>query len=138
MSEARLRFVMQRTDFEIVDDSVEKYNPNHDARGRFAGGSTGGAALHRNIQPKLDAINSKIDALPKDPKITSDITQAKIHLDSASKSPTANGSGNAVANAQYALDRAAQKVVGTNTPLAYKIKDIRQDAMFLAQGLQRP
>ena len=98
----------------------------------------GAAALHRNLGPKLDALNSKIDALPKEPKIASDIAQAKVGLASAAKSPTPKGSANGVMNAHMALDRAAGKVVGSQTGLAFQIKDIREEAKFLGEALQRP
>jgi hypothetical protein len=130
--------------YDYFAAAVKKFNPNHGANGQFASGgggemrSDGAAALHRVIQPKLDAINEKIDALPKDPQIASDISQAKVHLASASKAPTPKGSGQAVMNAHLSLDRAANKVVGTKTPLAFQIKDIRQDVKFLGEALQRP
>jgi hypothetical protein len=89
------------------------------------------------LQPKLDAISEKINALPKEPKIASEIEQAKVSIASASKSPTAAGSSVSLLNAHTALDRAAQRVVGTQTPLAFRIKDIRQDVGFLADALGR-
>lgn len=98
----------------------------------------GAAALHRNLAPKLDAVSSKIDALPKEPKIAGDIAQAKIGLSSAAKSPTPLGSAQGLMNAHLALDSAAQRVVGSQTPLSFKIKDIRQDVKFLGEALQRP
>ena len=98
----------------------------------------GAAALHRNIAPKLDSINSKIDALPKEPKIAGDIAQAKLGLSSAAKSPTPKGSAQGVMNAHLALDNAANRVVGSQTPLAFQIKDIRQEVKFLGEALQRP
>ena len=82
--------------YDYVISIVKKYNPNHGANGQFASGGAGAsapartdgaAALHRNLAPKLDAINNKIDALPKEPKIASDIAQAKLGLSSAAKSP---------------------------------------------------
>jgi len=135
--------------YEYVVSIVKKYNPNHGANGQFASGGTGAgagaparsdgaAALHRNLAPKLDAINSKIDALPKEPKIAGDISQAKVHLSAAAKAPTAKGSGQAILNAHQALDSAANKVVGKQTPLAFQIKDIRQEAKFLGEALMRP
>lgn len=144
--DAKARFVMQDGDLQLVEDSVEKANPYKDgSTGRFTtgGGSSamrtdGANSLHRQIQPKLDAINGKIDALPKEPKIASDIAQAKVDISSASKSPTALGSAQSLLNAHQALDRAAQRVVGAQTPLAFRIKDIRQDVKFLAEALQRP
>jgi len=140
--DARARFTMEDGDLQLVD-SVEKYNPNHDDRGRF--GSTGGgamrsdgsAALHSNLQPKLDAISEKIDALPKDRDITTEIANAKVGIASASKAPHAQGSAQALLNVHQALDRAANNVVGAKTPLAFKIKDIRTDVKFLADALQR-
>lgn len=98
----------------------------------------GAAALHRNIAPKLDSINSKIDALPKEPKIAGDIAQAKLGLSSAAKSPTPKGSAQGIMNAHQALDNAANRVVGRQTPLAFQIKDIRQEAKFLGEALMRP
>jgi hypothetical protein len=135
--------------YEYVVSIVKKYNPNHGANGRFASGgagagagaparSDGAAALHRNLTPKLDAINSKIDALPKEPKIAGDIAQARVGLSSAAKAPTASGSATSLLNAHQALDSAANKVVGRQTPLAFQIKDIRQEVKFLADALQRP
>ena len=133
--------------YDYVISIVKKYNPNHDSNGRFASGGAsagagvrtdGAAALHRNLAPKLDAINSKIDALPKEPKIASDIAQAKLGLSSAAKSPTPKGSAQGIMNAHQALDNAAQRVVGSQTPLAFKIKDIRQEAKFLGEALMRP
>jgi hypothetical protein len=144
--EARARFTMQEGDLELVDESLQKANPYKDgATGRFTTGGGGSAmrtdganSLHRQMQPKLDAIGDKIDALPKEPKIANDIAQAKVHISSASKSPTALGSAQGLLNAHQALDRAAQRVVGAQTPLAFRIKDIRQDVKFLAEALQRP
>ncbi len=133
--------------YDYVISIVRKYNPNHDSNGRFASGGAGAgagartdgaAALHRNIAPKLDAINSKIDALPKEPKIAGDIAQAKVGLSSAAKSPTPKGSAQGVMNAHLALDNAANRVVGSQTPLAFQIKDIRQEVKFLGEALQRP
>jgi hypothetical protein len=135
--------------YEYVVSIVKKYNPNHGAGGRFASGGAGAgagapmrtdgaAALHRVLQPKLDAVTQKIDALPKEPKIAGDIAQAKIGIDSAAKSPTASGSAQSLLNAHQSLDNAANKVVGRQTPLAFQIKDIRQDVKFLAEALQRP
>ncbi len=133
--------------YDYVISIVRKYNPNHDSTGRFASGGAGAgagartdgaAALHRNIAPKLDAINSKIDALPKEPKIAGDIAQAKVGLSSAAKSPTPKGSAQGVMNAHLALDNAANRVVGSQTPLAFQIKDIRQEVKFLGEALQRP
>lgn len=136
--------------YEFVVSAIKKANPYRDgASGRFATGgsgagagaparSDGAAALHRNLAPKLDAINSKIDELPKEPKIASDIAQAKVGLSSAAKSPTPLGSANALMNAHLALDRASGKVVGSQTGLAFQIKDIRQDVKFLGEALQRP
>lgn len=135
--------------YEYVVSIVKKYNPNHGANGQFASGGAGAgagapmrtdgaAALHRNLTPKLDAINSKIDALPKEPKIAGDIAQAKVHLSAAAKSPTPKGSGQAIMNAHQALDNAANRVVGRQTPLAFQIKDIRQEAKFLGEALMRP
>lgn len=133
--------------YEYVVSIVKKYNPNHGANGQFASGGSGAsapmrtdgaAALHRNLTPKLDAINSKIDALPKEPKIAGDIAQAKVHLSAAAKAPTPKGSGQAILNAHQALDSAANKVVGRQTPLAFQIKDIRQEAKFLGEALMRP
>ena len=135
--------------YEYVISAVKKYNTNHGANGRFASGGSGAgasapmrtdgaAALHRNLAPKLDAINNKIDALPKEPKIASDIAQAKLSLSSAAKSPTPKGSAQGIMNAHQALDNAANKVVGRQTPLAFQIKDIRQDAKFLGEALMRP
>jgi hypothetical protein len=135
--------------YEYVVSVVQKYNPNHGAGGRFASGGAGAgasaplrtdgaAALHRNLAPKLEAINNKIDALPKEPKIAGDIAQAKVGLASAAKSPTPKGSAQGIMNAHHALDSAANKVVGKQTPLAFQIKDIRQDAKFLGEALMRP
>jgi len=133
--------------YEYVVSIVKKYNTNHGANGQFASGGSGAsapmrtdgaAALHRNLTPKLDAINSKIDALPKEPKIAGDIAQAKVHLSAAAKAPTPKGSGQAILNAHQALDSAANKVVGKQTPLAFQIKDIRQEAKFLGEALMRP
>ena len=134
--------------YEFVVSAIKKANPYRDgASGRFATGgagagaparSDGAAALHRNLAPKLDAISSKIDTLPKEPKIASDIAQAKVGLSSAAKSPTPLGSANALMNAHLALDRASGKVVGSQTGLAFQIKDIRQDVKFLGEALQRP
>jgi hypothetical protein len=131
--------------YEYVVSIVRKYNPNRDNFGRFASGGAGGAmrsdgaaALHRNLAPKLDALNSQIDALPKEPKIASDIAQAKVGLASAAKAPTPKASAQGVMNAHLALDRAAGKVVGTQTPLAFQIKDIRENVKFLGEALQRP
>jgi hypothetical protein len=135
--------------YEYVVTAVKKYNPYRDGAGRFAsGGASGGAgaparsdgaaALHRNLAPKLDAINSKIDELPKEPKIASDIAQAKVGLSAAAKAPTPLGSAQGLMNAHLALDSAAQRVVGSQTPLSFKIKDIRQDVKFLGEALQRP
>jgi hypothetical protein len=135
--------------YDYVVSIVKKYNPNHGANGQFASGGAGAgagapmrtdgaAALHRNLAPKLDAINNKIDALPKEPKIASEIAQAKVGLASAAKSPTPQGSAHGIMNAHMALDRAAGKVVGSQTGLAFQIKDIRQDAKFLGEALQRP
>lgn len=98
----------------------------------------GAAALHRNLAPKLDAVSSKIDALPKEPKIAGDIAQARVGLSSAAKAPTASGSATSLLNAHQALDNAANTVVGRQTPLAFQIKDIRQEVKFLADALQRP
>jgi hypothetical protein len=136
--------------YEFVVSAVKKANPYRDgASGRFATGGAGAgapmrtdgaAALHRVLQPKLDAITGRIDALPKEPKITSDIAQAKVSIDSASKAPTASGSAQSLLNAHQALDNAANKVVGGNglVGLMYDIKDIRRDVKFLAEALQRP
>jgi hypothetical protein len=134
--------------YDYVVSIVRKYNPNHDSNGRFTSGGSGAgagaqrtdgaAALHRNLAPKLDAINSKIDALPKDPKIAGDMAQAKVGLASAAKSPTPLGSAQGLMNAHLALDNAANRVVGSQTPLAFQIKDIRQDTKFLYEALQRP
>lgn len=143
--ESRARFTMQDGDLELVDD-VEKANPYKDgATGRFTTGGGGSAmrtdganSLHRQMQPKIDAITEKIDALPKEPKIASDIAQAKVSIDSAAKSPTAQGSAASLLSAHQSLDNAAQRVVGAQTPLAFRIKDIRQDVKFLAEALQRP
>ena len=142
--ESRARFTMQDGDLELVDD-VEKANPYKDgSTGRFTTGGASGMrtdganALHRVMQPKLDAITEKIDALPKEPKIASDIAQAKVSIDSAAKSPTAQGSAASLLSAHQSLDNAAQRVVGAQTPLAFRIKDIRQDVKFLAEALQRP
>jgi len=98
----------------------------------------GAAALHRNLAPKLDAVSSKIDALPKEPKIAGDIAQAKVGLASAAKSPTPKGSAQGLMNAHLALDNAANRVVGSQTSLAFQIKDIRQEVKFLGDALQRP
>jgi hypothetical protein len=98
----------------------------------------GAAALHRNLAPKLDAVSSKIDALPKEPKIAGDIAQARVGLSSAAKAPSASGSATSLLNAHQALDNAANRVVGRQTPLAFQIKDIRQEVKFLADALQRP
>jgi hypothetical protein len=144
--DARLRFTMQEGDLQLVDESLEKANPYKDgATGRFTTGGGGSAmrtdganSLHRQMQPKIDAITEKIDALPKEPKIAADIAQAKVSIDSAAKSPTASGSAVSLLGAHTALDRAAQRVVGSQTPLAFRIKDIRQDVKFLAEALQRP
>lgn len=144
--DARLRFTMQEGDLQLVDESLEKANPYKDgSTGRFTtgGGSSamrtdGANSLHRQMQPKLDAITEKIDALPKEPKIASDIAQAKVSIDSAAKSPTAQGSALSLLTAHQALDNAAGRVVGAQTPLAFRIKDIRQDVKFLAEALQRP
>lgn len=143
--DARVRFTMKEGDLELVDESLEKANPYKDgATGRFTTGGGGGAmrpdgsaAMHRNLQPKLDAISSKIDALPKEPKIAGDIAQAKVSIASASKAPTPQGSAVALQNAHMALDRAAGSVVGSQTPLAFRIKDIRTDIKFLSEALQR-
>ena len=143
--DATVRFTMQDGDLQLVDD-VEKANPYKDgATGRFTtgGGSSamrtdGANSLHRQMQPKIDAITAKIDALPKEPKIAGDIAQAKVSIDSASKSPTAQGSAASLLSAHQSLDNAAQRVVGAQTPLAFRIKDIRQDVKFLAEALQRP
>ncbi len=42
--EPRERFTMKPGDLTVVTEPVEKYNPNHDARGRFASGGAGGGA----------------------------------------------------------------------------------------------
>jgi len=76
--------------------------------------------------------------LPKEPKIASDIAQAKVGLSAAAKAPTPLGSAQGLMNAHLALDSAAQRVVGSQTPLSFKIKDIRQDVKFLGEALQRP
>lgn len=143
--DARIRFTMQEGDLELVDESLEKANPYKDgSTGRFTtGGGTsamrtdGANSLHRQLQPKLDAVNSKIDALPKDPQIATDIAQAKVDIASASKAPTAVGSAVGLQNAGLALDRAAKKVVGVKTPLALAIKDIRDETKLLSDALQR-
>ena len=141
--DAKVRFTMQEGDLELVD-SVEKYNSHHDSRGRF-GSNTGGPvirpdganALHRNLQPKLDSLSSKIDALPKDREIAADTAQAKVHLASAAKAPDAKGSATALQNVGFALDRAAKTVVGRKTPLAIALKDIRDEANLISDALQR-
>ena len=142
--DAVARFTMFAGDLELVDDSVEKYNAYHGANGQFtSGGGSNGAfggakALHQNLAFQLDGVNNKIDALPKDPQIANDIAQTKVHLNSALKAPTPQGSAQALGNAYSSLDRAAQAVVGHKTPLAYQIKDIRQSVKFLQEGLGRP
>ena len=142
--DAVARFTLMAGDLQLVDETVEKYNPNHDSAGRFSAGSGsngafGGAkALHQNLAFQLDGVNNKIDALPKDRAIATDIAQTKVHLNSALKAPTPQGSAQALGNAYSSLDRAAQAVVGHKTPLAFQIKDIRQTVKFLQEGLGRP
>lgn len=139
--DAIARFTMFDGDLELVDDSVEKYNPNHDDRGRFAGGSGGfggSADLHRNLQNHLDGVSAKIDALPPHPAIQSNVAQAKISIHSASRATTPLASANALSNADLNLANAARKVTGTNTPLAIRLADISKDVRRLGEALRRP
>lgn len=103
----------------------------------FPHGSTGGAAVHRNLPTHLAPISTKVDAIKTTPAIAGDIAQAKVTLHAASIAPTAMASAQALGSTRLALQSAARKVTGTNTPLAITLADIGKEAQRLADSLQR-
>ena len=54
-TEARTRFTMEASDFQEVDEPVEKFNPNHDERGRFSSGTGMGAGVATSILERVKA-----------------------------------------------------------------------------------
>jgi hypothetical protein len=101
-------------------------------------GTTGGDAVHRNLAMHIDPIGAKIDAVNSNPTIAGDLAQAKVTLHAASIAPTAMASANALGNTRTALQTAARKVTGTNTPLAITLADIGKQIQLVADALQRP
>jgi hypothetical protein len=116
-----------------------KHGSHDQSRHGHAGhGSTGGDAVHRNLAMHLDPIGAKIDAVKSNPTIAGDLAQAKVTLHAASIAPTAMASANALGSTRMALQSAARKVTGTNTPLAITLADIGKQTQLVADALQRP
>jgi len=109
----------------------------HGHGGLVPHGSTGGDAVHRNLDKHLAPISAKIDAVKTNPTIAGDLAQAKVTLHAASIAPTAAASAQALGNTRLALSSAARKVTGTNTPLAITLADIGKEAQRLADALGR-
>ena len=129
---------------EISIDPLLKHG-SHDQRTHghgggntmFPHGSTGGDAVHRNLSTHLAPISAKVDAIKPTPAIAGDLAQAKVTLHAASIAPTAVASAQALGNTRLALQTAARKVTGTNTPLAITLADIGKEAQRLSDSLQR-